>query len=158
MLKPAQMTKIDLQMPEEYISRATMVIAQLKSLHLVNVRKSPLGQNDLETNPENIFVNKYKQLNTRLQSLYKSLGISYDIPCCPFIKDFDPFKDIVKLEKDLDEKEADGEHNEIVRVVRRVDKLGEQHGEYQHGFGVRHARGEAQRELPGCRDADSGVC
>jgi V/A-type H+-transporting ATPase subunit I len=101
------MTKIDLQIPEEDISSATMVIAQLKSLHLVNVHKSPLGQNDPETNSENVFVNKYKNLNTRLQNLYKSLGISYDTPYCPIIKDFDPFKDIVKLEKEMEEKEAE---------------------------------------------------
>ena len=116
MLKPTQMTKIDIQIPEEYLSRITMVIAQLKSLHLLNIRMSPLGKNDPETNPESVFVNKYKQLNARLENLYKSVGMVYDVPCCPIIKDFDPFRDIVKLEKELEEKESSV--NEILGKIK----------------------------------------
>ncbi|MGA1845409.1 MAG: V-type ATP synthase subunit I [bacterium] len=116
MLRPTQMTKIDVQIPEQYISKATMVIAQQKSMHIVNVRKMPLGQDDSGMNQENLFVNKYRQLNTRLQNLYKSLGIEQEIPCCPMIKDFDPFRDIVRLEKEMEEKEAGA--NEILSKIR----------------------------------------
>jgi len=115
MLRPTQMTKIDVQIPEEYISKATMVIAQQKSMHLVNVRKLPLGQNDIGVNQENLFVTKYRQLNTRLQNIYKSLGIAPEIPYCPVIKDFDPFRDIVRLEKEMEEKESNV--NEIMGKI-----------------------------------------
>ncbi|MGA1795451.1 MAG: V-type ATP synthase subunit I [bacterium] len=115
MLRPTQMTKIDVQIPEEYISKATMVIAQQKSMHLVNVRKIPLGQNDIGVNQENLFVTKYRQLNTRLRNIYKSLGIAPEIPCCPMIKDFDPFRDIVILEREMEEKEANV--NEIMGTI-----------------------------------------
>jgi len=110
------MTKIDLQVSEDYISKATMVIAKLNSLHLLNVRKIPLGQNDLESNQENLFVNKYRQLNHRLKNLTKSLGLEFEIPCCPLIKDFDPYKDIIKLENELQEKE--NEINEILEKIK----------------------------------------
>ncbi|MGA1842370.1 MAG: V-type ATP synthase subunit I [bacterium] len=117
MLKPTQMTKINLQVSEDCISRATIVIARLKSLHLLNVRKIPLGQNDFETNQENVLVNKYKKLNKRLQDLFESLGLEFEIPpCCSAMTDFDPYKDIVKLEKELQEKE--GEINNIIEKIK----------------------------------------
>jgi V/A-type H+-transporting ATPase subunit I len=111
------MAKINLQVSEDYISKATMVIARLKSLHLLNVRKIPLGQNDFESDQENVFVNKYKKLNQRLQDLVKSLGLEFEIPpCCPVMTDFDPYRDIVKLEKKLQEKET--EISEILEKIK----------------------------------------
>ena len=44
----------------------------------------------------------------------------------------------------LDKKEADGQGDEIVGVVQRVDKLGKQHGEDENRFGVGHTGGEPQ--------------
>ena len=116
MLRPTQMAKIDLQVSEAYITKVTMVIAQLKSLHLLNVRKMPLGQNDFESNQENVFINQYKQLNHRFQNICKSLGLAFEIPDCPVMKNFDPFKDIVKIENEIQAIETD--LNEVLRKIK----------------------------------------
>ena len=115
MLRPTHMTKINIQVSEDYISKVTMVIAQLKSLHLLNVRKIPLGQNDLEFNQEGLFVHKYKQLNQRLQKIYQCIGLQIEMPSCSAIKDFDPYRDIVALERELEEKE-----NEIYEILKKI--------------------------------------
>ena len=116
MLRPEHMTKLDIQVSEEYISQVTMVIARLKGLHLLNVRKVPLGQDGMEYGQEGLFINKYKQLYLSLQNLYKALSLPFVTPCCPVLKDFDPFRDIVTFEKELQEREENC--NEILGKIK----------------------------------------
>ena len=65
MLKPARMAKIDLQVPEDNIAKITLGIANLNIIHLMNVRKTPLGEPEIESNQENALVCRYKELRNR---------------------------------------------------------------------------------------------
>jgi V/A-type H+-transporting ATPase subunit I len=101
------MTKIDIQVPQDHIAKATICIANLKILHLLNVRKIPLGQIDLESQQDIVLRTKYKQLKHQLEELSQTLGFELAPPTDSHLKNLDPYRDIITLEKDLQEKDAD---------------------------------------------------
>ena len=107
MLQPTKMRKIEIQVPQDHIAKATICIANLKILHLLNVRKIPLGQIDLESQQDIVLRNKYRQLKQQLENLSQVLGFELAPPTDLHLKDLDPYRDIVALEKDLQEKDAD---------------------------------------------------
>ncbi|MGA1864773.1 MAG: hypothetical protein ACMUHX_06890, partial [bacterium] len=69
MLRPAKMAKIDLQIPEDHIAKITLGITNLNIIHLMNIRKTPLGEVNIESNRENSLVCRYLKLQRRINHL-----------------------------------------------------------------------------------------
>ncbi len=102
MLKPAKMAKIDIEVPEEYITRLTLGIANLNIIHLMNIRKTPLGETDSESNQENFLISRYRELEHKLEYICKSIELELSkVPWYPVVEDVQPHEDIVKLEKEI---------------------------------------------------------
>ncbi|MGA1869495.1 MAG: V-type ATP synthase subunit I [bacterium] len=100
MLKPARMAKIDLQVPEDHIAKITLGIANLNIIHLMNVRKTPLGELDVESNQENTLLNKYKELQRKVRSICQLLQLELNkIPRASMLKDLNPHGDVVRIEE-----------------------------------------------------------
>lgn len=102
MLRPAKMAKIDLQIPEDHIAKITLGIANLNIIHLMNIRKTPPGEFDMETNQENTLLCKYITLQRRINYLCRALEIELNkIPWCPYLNDINPHGDIVNIETEV---------------------------------------------------------
>ncbi len=49
MFRPARMSKVELQVPQHLVAKTTCMIANLKRLHLINIRKTQVGKTDFES-------------------------------------------------------------------------------------------------------------
>src|SRR4030042_3032356 len=78
MFRAARMVKVDLQIPQSSISGTTCIIANLKILHLMNIRKTRIGELDLKSNEDNNLLCKYKELRGRVGKIFPALGIDPD--------------------------------------------------------------------------------
>ncbi|MGA1844085.1 MAG: V-type ATP synthase subunit I [bacterium] len=125
MLRPTKMARIDLQIPEDDIAKITLGIANLNIIHLMNVRKTPLGELNIEASQENVLTCKYKKLKRRIDSVCQALEIELDkVPWCPYINDINPHGDIIKIENEVTNIEE-----EIMPVVRETNAFKEQRQE-----------------------------
>jgi V/A-type H+-transporting ATPase subunit I len=122
MLRPAKMVKIDLQIPEDHIAKITLGIANLNIIHLMNVRKTPLGEFDIESNQENALVCKYIKLQRRINHLCEAMGIELNkVPWCPYLHDINPHGDIIKIENEIKKIEE-----EAMPLITKVQSLNDQ--------------------------------
>ncbi|MEW5801507.1 MAG: V-type ATPase 116kDa subunit family protein [bacterium] len=73
MFRPAKMAKIDLQVPQDHVAKTTHIVANLEVLHLMNVRKTRMGE--LESHADSNLLHKYTALKRRLEKIFPVLKI-----------------------------------------------------------------------------------
>ncbi|MBN2373604.1 hypothetical protein JXL19_07450 [bacterium] len=106
MLRPAQMARVDIRVPQDYIARTTCALAGLKRLHIINVRKMRLGKMTLDSHEDSNLIRKYTELKGRLKDLSRYLKINPDaqlVSCCQ--TEVNPHDDIYEIDSQVQQLE-----------------------------------------------------
>ncbi len=100
MFKPVPMVLVNLQVPEEEVTRATALLTRLRLMHLLNLVETPLGQLGYMALPERDLLARYEQAGEEVDRLSQDLGLSPQVMEVP--ADLDPARDIFRLEDALE--------------------------------------------------------
>ncbi|MEW6381316.1 MAG: V-type ATPase 116kDa subunit family protein [bacterium] len=120
MFRLARMAKIDLQVPQDHVAKTTSIIANLKILHLMNIRKTRVGEMDLESHTDSNLLSKYIELKGRLERIFLWLEINPDDLSLISKEEVNPHKDIIVIDQEIQklEKEISG----LVKDVEAQEK------------------------------------
>ncbi|MEW6380323.1 MAG: V-type ATPase 116kDa subunit family protein [bacterium] len=123
MFKPAKMDKIDLQVPQDHMAKTTQIIANLKILHLMNVRKTRIGELNLESNADSSLLQKYTDLKNRLDRILNLMEINLmggPEPVSPenLKEEANPHQDITQLDWEVQHLE-----DEVSGVIGELDTV-----------------------------------
>lgn len=120
MFRLARMAKIDLQVPQDHVAKTTSIIANLKILHLMNIRKTRVGEMDLESHTDMNLLSKYIELKGRLEKIFLWLEIDPENLSLTSEEDVNPHKDIISIDQEIQhlEKEISG----LVKEVEAQEK------------------------------------
>ena len=100
MFKSVPLVLVNIQVPQDQISRATAVLARLRIMHLINLVETPLGKLGYVGELERDLLDRYQSIGEEVDRWGQTLGIIPQVVEIP--PDLDPAKDIYPLE------EADG--------------------------------------------------
>ncbi len=124
MFRPAKMAKIDLQVPQDYIAKTTSIISSLKILHLMNIRKTRVGELDLESEADSNLLRKYSELKERLEKIFRVLDIKENNQLSetyPYQQDdVNPQKDFSVIEKTV--QQLEGEIFSFIKAIESPEK------------------------------------
>lgn len=111
MFRPAKMARIDIQIPQHDVAKTTSIIADLQRLHIMNIRKTRVGELDLGSNAEGNTGKKYLEMRDRLGKIDKYLGLDpktqsdhadhADHADHCFFEKFDPHKEVFHLDQQI---------------------------------------------------------
>jgi len=116
MFRLARMAKIDLQVPQDHIAKTTSIIANLKILHLMNIRKTRAEEVNLESHADVNLLSKYIELKGRLEKIFLWLEINPDNLSLISQEDVNPHKDIISIDQEIQQLEK-----EISGLVKEVE-------------------------------------
>ncbi len=118
MFTPAKMAKIDFQVSQEYVAKTTSILADLKKLHLMNIRKNRLGQIDAGLHTENNLQPKFYEMKTRLEKLFKVLGVDHEEEITPDTEaeKMVPQKDIFEIDQQIQQLEE-----QIFSLIKAIE-------------------------------------
>ncbi len=119
MLKAVPMVLINIQVAQEEISRATMVLTRLRIMHLINLVETPLGKLGYMGELERDLLNRYQKAGEEVDRWSQALEIRPQIVDIP--SDLDPAKDIYPLEEMLDRLRS-----QVSPVLQKVQEISEQ--------------------------------
>lgn len=108
MFRPARMSKVELQVPQHLVAKTTCMIANLKRLHLINIRKTRIGKTDLESPADRILQRKYAEMKGRLAKILTFLQIDPDdLSYCLCQKEVNPPEDVFQIEREVQQLEEE---------------------------------------------------
>ncbi|MGA1874597.1 MAG: V-type ATP synthase subunit I [bacterium] len=125
MFKPAKMAKIDLQIPQDYVAKTTSILADLKRLHIMNVRKMRVGELDLDAHVDGNLLRKYTEIEDRLKKIFRSLGINRDDQShTRSHEEINPHHDIFEIDQEIQQLES--ESSSFIETIEAAEKAKEE--------------------------------
>jgi len=100
MFKSVPLVLVNIQVPQDQISRATAVLARLRIMHLINLVETPLGKLGYVGELERDLLDRYQSIGEEVDRWGQTLGIIPQVVEIP--PDLDPAKDIYPLEERMD--------------------------------------------------------
>jgi V/A-type H+-transporting ATPase subunit I len=98
MFRPVKLTRVTLQIPEEYVSAVMAILGDLRLLHLIRMEETPLGRMGYIAHVNTTLLEHYDALLIRLNSLLEDLQVSEPTPV--IVKTPRPDKVIFRLEEE----------------------------------------------------------
>ncbi len=125
MFKAVPLVLVNLQVPQEQISKATAVLTRLRIMHLINLVETPLGKLGYVAELERDLLERYQKAGEEVDRWSRALGILPQVVEIP--PDLDPAKDIYPLEERLDRlrAEVDPTTREFRQVSEKMAELEE---------------------------------
>jgi V/A-type H+-transporting ATPase subunit I len=104
MFKAVPLVLVNIQVAQDQISRATVVLTRLRIMHLINLVETPLGKLGYVAELERELLGRYQQIGEEVDRWAQTLEILPQVVEIP--PDLDPAKDIYPLEERLDQLRA----------------------------------------------------
>ncbi|MEA3420360.1 MAG: V-type ATPase 116kDa subunit family protein [Acidobacteriota bacterium] len=79
MFKPTRVSRLNIQVPEEYISQVTSILAKMHLLHLIHIKETPLKKFEYEEKTQEMLL-KYQGLMQILKEIISGLNIEEKVP------------------------------------------------------------------------------
>ena len=164
MFKPAKMAKIDLQVPQDHVAKATRIIANLKIMHLMNVRKTRVGELDLESHTDSTLLHKYTGMKGRVEKILTLLEIEADNPAAQppdsppdlqpdspagLQEEVNPHKDIFQIDQDI--QQLEGEVDRLIEELNVPERARKEKEELLRQLEILSSAGVSIDQFRGCR-------
>lgn len=137
MFRPVKLTRVTIQIPEEYISPVMSIMGDLRLLHLIRMEETPLGRMGYVAHVNTALLARYDGLLVRINRLLEELQVAGPTPMVTGAPR--PDKDIFRLEEEcravekqaldvLDQRKALRstlrEHQTLIGRLRLLDPAG----------------------------------
>ncbi|WP_028583755.1 V-type ATP synthase subunit I [Desulfogranum mediterraneum] len=116
MFRPVQLTRVTIQIPEEYISVVMAILGDLRLLHLIRVEETPLGRMGYVAHVNIPLLERYDALLIRVNGLLEELQVSGAAPLLGRAQQ--PDKLIFRLEE-----ECAGVEQQALDILREKKNL-----------------------------------
>ena len=97
MFKSVPLVLVNIQVPQEQISRATAILTRLRIMHLINLVETPLGKLGYMGELERDLLDRYQHIGEEVDKWAQALEIQPQVVEIP--SDLDPGRDIYPLEE-----------------------------------------------------------
>jgi V/A-type H+/Na+-transporting ATPase subunit I len=125
MFKAVPLVLVNIQVPQEEISRATAVLTRLRIMHLINLVETPLGKLGYMGELERDLLNRYQQVGEEVDAWAQALEIPPQVVEIP--PDLDPARDIYPLEETMERlrRRVSPQLQNVQAVADQITKLTE---------------------------------